>query len=129
MHLKDGYIKSSSNTKHYCQFLRLNPDTLEQYKYWHDSRNIWKEIPQGIRKAGISDMEIFVRDDYAVMILEVPVSFDFEQAFGELASYDRQAEWEAFVGKFQCAENGKRSDEKWQLMERIFSLEESLKFT
>lgn len=112
-------------TKRFCQFLKLNPDTLEQYKYWHNSKNIWKEIPQGIRRAGILDMEIYVQNDNAVMVLETPADFDWDKSFGELASYERQAEWEEFVGQFQNA-SGKRSEEKWQLMERIFSLTEAL---
>ena len=124
--MKQGYLQPATGaTKRFCQFLKLNPDTLEQYKYWHNSKNIWKEIPEGIRKAGILDMEIFILEDNAVMILETPVDFDFDKAFGELAGYERQAEWEEFVGKFQNSENGKRSEEKWQLMERIFSLVEN----
>lgn len=125
--MKKGYIKSAvGETKRFCQFLKLNPETLEQYKYWHNSKNIWKEIPQGIRKAGILDMEIYILDDNAVMVLTTPLDFDWDTAFGNLATYERQAEWEDFVGQFQHSGNGKRSDEKWQLMERIFSLTEAL---
>lgn len=127
MNLKEGYInETTGQTKRFCQFLKLNPDTLDKYKYWHNSQNIWREIPQGIRKAGILNMEIFVQSDMAFMILETPLDFDWNEAFGRLATYERQAEWEAFVAKFQIAEDGARSDEKWQLMERIFSLKEAL---
>lgn len=125
--MKQGHIRpATGETKRFCQFLKLNTATLDQYKYWHNSRNIWNEIPQGIRKAGILDMEIYVQGDNAVMILETPAGFDFDEAFGKLAGYERQAEWECFVGKFQNAGEGKRSDEKWQLMERVFSLPEAL---
>jgi len=124
---KQGYRKPPSEArKRYCQRLQLNPETLEEYKYWHDSRHIWKEIPEGIRKAGILDMEIYLAKDMAFMIVETPLDFDWDEAFGRLATFDRQAEWEAFVGKFQNSESGLRSEEKWQLMERIFSLEDSV---
>lgn len=127
MDLKNGYINETAGvTKRFCQFLKLNPDTLEQYKFWHNSKNIWKEIPEGIRKAGILNMEIYVIKDMAFMILETPVDFDWDEAFGRLATYDRQAEWEDFVAKFQIVKEGQRSDEKWQLIERIFSLDEAL---
>ena len=124
MNLKQGYIKETAEArKRFCQFLQLNPDTIEEYKYWHDSRNIWKEIPDGIRKAGILDMEVYlVNDDMAFMIVETPLDFDWDSAFGRLATFERQAEWEAFVGKFQNSKEGLRSEEKWQLIERIFSL-------
>ena len=123
-----GYEKESAGVvKRFCQFLKLNPETLDQYKYWHNSQNIWKEIPEGIRKAGILDMEIYVINDMAFMVLETPVDFNWDEAFGRLATFERQAEWEDFVSKFQQAGDGKRSEEKWQLVERIFSLTDALK--
>lgn len=127
MILKDGYQRGPAGaTRRFCQFLRLNRDTLEEYTYWHNSKNIWKEIPEGIRRAGILDMEIYVIDTYAVMVLETPIDFNWDESFGKLATFERQAEWEDFVGRFQQAGEGKRSDEKWELMERIFSLTEAL---
>jgi L-rhamnose mutarotase len=124
--LKEGYAEQPAQAiKRYCQYLKLNPETLEQYKYWHNSRHIWKEIPEGIRKAGILNMEIFLFQDHAFMIVETPPDFQWDEAFGRLATFERQAEWEAFVSQFQEAGEGKRSEEKWQLMERIFSLRET----
>ena len=38
------------------------------------------------------------------------------------ATLERQAEWEAFVDKFQQSEAGAASNEKWQRMEQIFQL-------
>ena len=126
MDLKQGYLKETAGArKRFCRFLQLNPETIEEYKYWHDSHNIWKEIPEGIRKAGILDMEIYLIKDMVFMIIETPLDFDWDEAFGRLATFERQAEWEAFVGKFQNSGEGLRSEEKWQLMERIFSLSEA----
>jgi len=125
MSLKDGYKKEPvGETKRFCQFLQLNPETLEQYTYWHRNENIWKEIPEGIKRAGILDMEIYIQGINAVMVLETPVNFNWDEAFGKLATFERQSEWEDFVAQFQQAGAGKRSDEKWQLMERVFSLKD-----
>jgi len=130
---KNGYVEVAGgdraqgvSTKRYCQYLTLNPDTLEDYKFWHDKANIWKEVPEGIRKAGILNMEIYLIRNYAFMIVETPLDFDWEEAFGRLATYERQAEWEDFVARFQESGGGKRSDEKWQMMERIFCLTDCL---
>jgi L-rhamnose mutarotase len=41
-----------------------------------------------------------------------------------LATLPRQAEWEAFVARFQGCSEDARSDEKWQQAERIFQLYE-----
>ena len=123
MDLKQGYFEEPAGARRrFCQFLRLNPATIEEYKYWHDGHNIWPEIPEGICKAGILDMEIYLIEDKAFMIVEAPLGFDWNAAFGYLATLERQAEWEAFVGKFQDSGEGLRSEEKWQLMERVFSL-------
>jgi L-rhamnose mutarotase len=120
--LKEGYITLSENTKRYCQYLKLKAETVEDYKYWHNNQHIWKEIPEGIRKAGILDMEIYVIQNHAFMIIETPLDFDWDEAFGRLATFEKQAAWEDFVSGFQQSEMGKRSEEKWQLMERTFSL-------
>ena len=46
--------------------------------------------------------------------------FNWEHDMERLATLPRQAEWEAYVSQFQGCRPGARSDEKWQLMERIF---------
>ena len=56
------------------------------------------------------------------MIVETPDDFNWDEAFARLATLDRQAEWEAFVDKFQKSAPGSSSSEKWQLMDRIFKL-------
>lgn len=134
MNLKDGYLtEAAGQTRRFCQTINLNPGTLDQYKYWHASRTIWPEIPAGIRRAGILDMEIYLSETAdangspratGIMILTTPVDFDWDASFGALAGFERQAEWEAFVAPFQLAGSG-RSDDKWQLCERIFSLAEA----
>jgi L-rhamnose mutarotase len=41
----------------------------------------------------------------------------------ELAEKPKQSEWEAFVSRFQQTSAEATADEKWQLMERIFKLD------
>ena len=128
--LKSGYKRKSYpfDTKRYCQYLKMRPldDKIEEYKFWHQRGNIWREIPEGIRKVGILDMEIYLIGDIEFMIVETPLDFNWDDAFGKLATYERQAEWEDFMSQFQVAEKGSASNEKWLLIERIFSLEECL---
>ena len=113
--------------KRYCQTLDLKDDAklIQEYCYWH--QHIWPEIPAGIRAVGIRNMEIYRLGTRLFMIVETPDDFNWDEAFARLATMDRQAEWEAFVGKYQQAEPGSSSSEKWQLMEQIFKLPETEK--
>lgn len=110
--------------KRFCQTLDLkdDPKLIEQYCYWH--QHIWKEIPEGIRAVGISNMEIYRLGNRLFMIVETPDDFNWDEAFARLATLDRQAEWEEFVGQFQESKPGSSSAEKWLLMEQIFKLPE-----
>ena len=71
---------------------------------------------------GILEMELYILGNKVVMIVDTPADFDWETAMARLATLPRQAEWEAFVSKFQGCSSDARSDEKWQMMERIFRL-------
>ncbi|MEG1644118.1 MAG: L-rhamnose mutarotase [Bacteroidales bacterium] len=92
------------------------------YRKWHETGHIWKEIPEGLRRIGILDMEIYILENRLFMIVETSVDFDWDKAFSDLSKMPRQDEWEAFVGEFQKAQHGAKSDEKWRLMERMFKL-------
>ncbi|MBN2766092.1 MAG: L-rhamnose mutarotase [Paludibacteraceae bacterium] len=115
---------SQYSRQRFCQTLRLknDPASIAQYKYWHSAENCWPEIPQGIRTVGIVDMEIYIHHDLLFMIIETEKDFDWDCAFGKLATLPRQAEWEGFVSQFQLADPQASSSQKWQRMERIFKL-------
>ena len=67
-------------------------------------------------------MEIYILGTRLVMIVDAPDDFDWKAAMDKLATLPRQAEWEAFVAKLQGCNPDARSDEKWQMMERMFYL-------
>jgi L-rhamnose mutarotase len=67
-------------------------------------------------------MEIYMLGNQLVMIVDAPVDFNWDEAMSRLATLPRQAEWEAFVAKFQGCSAEARSDEKWQPAEHIFRL-------
>lgn len=122
----EGYIQTLSNgkTKRYVQFLEINndPELIAQYRYWHSEEHHWQEIREGIRAVGILEMEIYMLGNHLVMIVDAPADFDWQTSMDRLATLPRQAEWEAFVARFQGCSAEARSDEKWQPAERIFRL-------
>ncbi|MBP3354233.1 MAG: L-rhamnose mutarotase [Bacteroidales bacterium] len=125
---KIGYIENNENrvTKRYCQTLDLvnDPEKIALYKKYHQAENIWDIVPQGLRSIGIYDMEIYILGTRLFMIVEAPVDFNWDEAFGKLAQMPGQSDWEAFVGEFQKAPEGASSTEKWQMMEQMFKLSE-----
>ncbi|MDE5997468.1 MAG: L-rhamnose mutarotase [Muribaculaceae bacterium] len=123
-----GYpVKSYSEpVKRYCQILEItdDPEMIRLYRECHSQEKAWKEIRDGIRSVGILEMELYIFGNKVVMIVETPLDFKWESAMAKLAGLPRQAEWEAFVAKFQGCDANATSDQKWQLMDRMFYLYE-----
>ena len=123
-----GYIckEYGMPVKRYCQTMDLknDPELIAKYKEAHDRYHSWPEIREGIKAVGILEMEIYILYNHLFMIVETPVDFDWESAMAKLATLPRQAEWEDYVAMFQQCKPGSTSDEKWQMMERMFYLYE-----
>lgn len=108
--------------KRFCQTLELynNPELIAAYVKEH--AQVWPEIKNGIREVGILDMQIYIHENQLFMIMDTVDDFDWETDNARLATLPRQAEWEAYMSKFQVSKPGQASHEKWQIMERIFKL-------
>ena len=81
---------------------------------------MWPEVLEGQREVGILQMEIFRRGRVLFMICDTVDSFDWERDMARLATLPRQAEWEAYVARFQGCDPSAPSSDKWKLMEKIF---------
>lgn len=108
--------------KRYCQTLTLVDDEQKIAEYCEAHAHVWPEIIQGQRQVGILDMQIYRKGRNLFMIMDTVDDFNFQRDMARLATLPRQAEWEAYVSQFQGAKVDARSDEKWQLMEKIFEL-------
>jgi L-rhamnose mutarotase len=120
------YLEKCNQTsfKRYCKSLELknDPVLIEAYQRVHAPENLWPEIMQGIRQVGIIDMEIYIDGTRLFMIMDTLPEFDPEKDMARLATLPRQAEWEAYVSRFQNTSETATADEKWHLVERIFKL-------
>lgn len=108
--------------KRYCQTLKLKEDQQLIREYIQAHREVWPEIKAGIREVGILDMEIYIHGYTLFMIVETTDDFDWFKDNARLATLPRQAEWEAYVARFQQTDPTATSSEKWTLMEQIFKL-------
>ncbi|AZA60275.1 L-rhamnose mutarotase [Chryseobacterium indoltheticum] len=108
--------------KKFCLALDLIDDSelIAEYEKYH--QNVWPEIKQSILDAGIKDMEIYRVQNRLFMIIEADENFSFE-AKNEADKYNSKVqEWEELMWKFQQQLPNSKPDEKWQLMDKIFSL-------
>lgn len=112
--------------KRYCQTMDLkdSPDLIKEYRRRHSQGQAWQEIIDGIRAVGILEMEIYIRGNRLFMIVETPLDFDWDSAMAHLATLPRQQEWEEYMAMLQQCKAEATSDEKWQMMERMFHLYE-----
>lgn len=106
--------------KRYCQTLNLVDDEAMIAKYCEAHAHVWPEIIEGQKQVGIIDMQIYRLGTSLFMICDTVDDFDWNRDMARLSTMPRQAEWEAYVSQFQGCSPEARSDEKWQMMERIF---------
>ena len=106
--------------KRYCQTLKLreNEELIKQYCEEHS--HVWPEIQAGIKEVGILDMQIYIHGCDLFMICDTVDDFDWIKDNARLATLPRQAEWETYMARFQDADPGAASNEKWKLMDKIF---------
>ena len=109
--------------KRFCQTLSLKNDPALIKKYIEVHRHVWPEIIEGQHRVGILSMEIYAIDNKLFMIVDTVDDFDWNRDMKKLSELPRQAEWEAYVSKFQGCSPTASSTEKWQLMDKIFDSE------
>ncbi|WP_372772075.1 L-rhamnose mutarotase [Mangrovibacterium sp.] len=116
--------------KRYCKTLLLqnDPQLIEAYKEVHAKGQAWPEITQGMKDVGILDMEIYICENRLFMIMDTVADFDHNKAMTELGGKPRQSEWETYVSRFQRTSADASADEKWQLMERIYEMDQTAEY-
>ncbi|QEH41124.1 L-rhamnose mutarotase [Chitinophaga sp. XS-30] len=108
--------------KRYCLALDLKDDQtlIAEYEAYH--RNVWPEIQESIRTAGITALEIYRAGNRMFMIMEVDGSFSFERKSAMDAANPKVQEWEELMWTYQQAIPVAKPGEKWVLMDKIFTL-------
>jgi L-rhamnose mutarotase len=103
--------------------LKNDPELIKLYETYHRSGHVWPEVIQSIKSSGIENMSIYRLNTHLIMILDVDESFDFDSKAKSDLNNAKVQEWELLMEKFQKVENNTYNS-KWQLMNKIFSLDE-----
>jgi L-rhamnose mutarotase len=100
--------------------LKDDPQLIEEYKIYH--QDVWPEIIESIKRAGINVLNIYCIGNRLFMIIEAGEEFSFEKKSAMDEVNPRVQEWEELMWKFQQALPWASPGEKWIQMEKIFEL-------
>ena len=111
-----------SSPRQYCLTLNLKDDDalVREYEEYHKPGNVWPEVIDSIRAAGILDMQIYRSGLQLIMVMTVSDTFSFEGKALQDSLNPKVVEWERLMEKFQNKAEG--VDSKWQEVESIFQL-------
>jgi L-rhamnose mutarotase len=100
--------------------LKEEPDLINSYEQHH--REVWPEVKNSIREAGILDMEIYKFRNRLMMKMDVVDGFDFSKKAELDAANSVVQKWEALMLQFQRPFEDVLPGEKWMPMKCIFKL-------
>jgi L-rhamnose mutarotase len=104
--------------------LKDEPEAIAAYEAWHAPGAVPAAVVSGIRRAGITDMQIFRAGNRLVMLLATDATFDARaKAESDARDPDIQA-WERLMDGFQRPIPGADPQAKWTSAARIFALHE-----
>lgn len=108
----------ASDTERAVYIQRIDPEYREEYLEAHE------DVPEGVsdamRRGGVTEFELYVRDDLAVCILEAE---DIDAYLDEVDGDEAVEEWERHVAEFK-REGVDVDDEQEPIpfMDRIWTL-------
>ena len=101
--------------------LRDDPAAIATYRDYH--QQVWPEVLESLRHAGVHSMDIRIHGRRLVMILELVDGLDVQQVFASyLTSNPRVQEWERLMQSLQERPSDASPGEWWAVMEPIFEL-------
>jgi L-rhamnose mutarotase len=108
--------------------LRDDPELIAAYQRWHRPEHIWPEVTRELRARGVIELELFRCGNRLLQVLlHDPAACGQTPGATPGLSNNRIAEWERLMWKFQAPLPFAQPGEKWVPMQRIFSLEETLR--
>ena len=95
---------------------------IAEYEALHQNENCWPEVKHSIMEAGIRDMRIYRTGNRLFMVMEVDETFSFAKKAEMDANNEKVQEWEQLMWRYQKPLPWADPNEKWVLMDLIYSL-------
>jgi L-rhamnose mutarotase len=99
---------------------------IEEYERWHQPNNVWPEIVESLRAAGICELEILRCGNRLIMVIEAPAEFSVTRLAVLESANPKIRAWEDLMWRFQLPLPFANVGEKWVPMKSLFSLREAL---
>ena len=103
--------------KRYAFMLRLRPGVAEAYEKAH--REVWPELLELLKSAGISEYSIYRRDELLILTLRAA---DFEAAWSKIENHPVNLRWQQTMAPFFAPMEGLRAGERFPMLEEVFYL-------
>ncbi len=96
--------------------LKVRDGQEQEYKRTH--RNVWPEMLQALKRAGISNYSIFM--DGRDLFLYLEIDADFEKAWRELSQTEISRKWQEYMSPILEPAEGLEPGEAPRGMEEVF---------
>ena len=106
----------------YCLALDLRTDPVLIAEYIRLHKDVWPEIKQSIRDAGVLDMQIYRLGNRLFMIMDTADDFTMERKAAMDAANPKVIEWETLMGTYQQIDDSGDLTQRWRLTDKIFQL-------
>jgi L-rhamnose mutarotase len=103
--------------KRYAFMLRLRPGAAEAYEKAH--REVWPEMLELLKSAGISEYSIYRRDELLILTLR---TVDFEATWSKIDNHPVNLRWQQAMAPLFAPLEGLRAGERFPMMEEVFYL-------
>jgi L-rhamnose mutarotase len=106
--------------------LRDDRALIAEYEEWHRPNNVWPEIVESLRTAGIDELQILRCGNRLIMVIEASADFSITELAALETANPRVRAWEDLMWRFQLPLPFADAGEKWVPMKHVFSLREAL---
>ena len=100
--------------------IRVNPSEIERYKEYH--LKVWPEVLEMIRRCGIRNYSIYLKDDYLFGYYEY-IGVDHAADMARMATDPKTQEWWSIMMPMQRPLDTRGAGEWWAEMEEVFHLD------
>ena len=113
--------ESNESFKRFIFTLELKPEDklLETYKEIHKPNNIPAQVIANMDTIGVRDMELYLYNSQAFLIMDTHPGFDLEKDGNRWSNLPQEKEWQQYVAKFQKVNPEDKSTDKWINMQSI----------